>query len=308
MKLLKKFPDSHLYEYAGQEFFDRPYFLDVNPYAFLVIIDYMKTGELFVPRNVNSDLVKSLLREFNIPFSCFLETENEAILPQQIPHTLAKRIEPPNAFLSRQTTPTDYSAPVNSYALPQCMNDPPAYENTPSHLHWSGEKATPSWLQQVQSETRSDSSSQIGDIRYTHRLDNQEKIMYKKLEPLVFQFILPLISNHVGSGHSRLRIYICPPEVRKEKIANDTQEEDVGYPKEYFASRPENGCPDLLFLTQPKVVDLVKKTIGFATGIKNMYANVKNVTTRSETPFGLIESKSFDLLVLSFEIPPNCAF
>lgn len=289
VKLLKKFPNSTLHQYVGQEFFDRPYFLDINPYAFLVIIDYMKTDELFVPRNVNSDLIKKLLREFNIPYTYFLETETEAVLPKQ------KELS--TSSLPRQTTLADYTPLIHS--------SPPAYETSPqldSHISPFGEKAVPSWLQP---ET---TPLQTSNAHYTHHLDSQERIMYKKIEPLVFKYILPLISNHVEAGHSRLRIYICPPEVKKESIANDTKEEDVGFPKEYFSLRPEDGSPELLFVTQPKVVDLMKKTISYATGIRNMYANIKNVTTRSENLFGLIESKSFDLLMLSFEIPPNCAF
>ena len=97
--------------------------------------------------------------------------------------------------------------------------------------------------------------------------------------------------------------------MKSDSIANDTNDEDLGFPKEYFKTDPMNNCPDLQFLCQPKAMALLQKTLMIATGIhQNLGITLKNVTTRIETDFGLLESKSLDLVLITMEIPSDCAF
>jgi hypothetical protein len=247
---------------------DPPVFLDVNPYAFLVILDYLRTNELYIPRNVNTALVHKLLAEFGIPFSGFQELESEVQLP-----------------------------PLSVYTNPfEDLNLPPVYD-------FSSSSSTSNYQDKTKLTVELSNNG-----KYSKSLDSQQKIIYKKLEPMIFEQILPLISGHVEQGHTRLRIYIVHPDIEPSQIVSNTQDDDIGFPKEYFCADPAKNCPDLTFVAQPKVLDLFKKIILYSTGISEISIDIRNLTVRVETPFGLFESKSFDIPVITMVIPPNCSF
>ncbi|KAJ3305573.1 hypothetical protein HDV03_001439 [Kappamyces sp. JEL0829] len=62
-------------------------FVAVNPYAFLVVVDYLRHQTLYIPRNVSTALVKMLLDRWHIPYSdaalVLLETERDLVFQSE---------------------------------------------------------------------------------------------------------------------------------------------------------------------------------------------------------------------------------
>lgn len=272
-KLIQRFPESRLLQYTTQK---QPIFLDYNPYAFMVILDYLRTDTLYIPRNVSKDLVIRLLKELNITFYQTQEVDSEISLSRL------------NPFDSPTTSNSGIRSPTQDNALP------------PAYFEASNFGQSTSGISKTSNQSPVSETSQH---RYTQSLDSQQKALYKKMEPMIFADLLPLISGHVDQGHTRVRIYIVPDGVTKDSIANNTEEEDLGFPKEFYKA-PET----MLFLMQPKALELLLKTIKYSTGIDNTKLAIRNITIRSENAFGLYESKSIDILVLTLVFPPNCAF
>ena len=310
-KYIQNHPRSNLQMYSHQASFDQPYFIDKNPYVFLTILDYLRTGKLYVPRNTNTELVMRCFKEYNLEVpKGWVETDSDLSLPG-VEYS-------PFQGHSNIISTTFSQSPYNPNFKP------PAYET--SNTQWSSylDQKSPSFSSNsahspsqsvVQSNTLesyvtlSRGKKIVKHPTYTTSLDSQQTIMYKKMEPLIFQHLLRIISKHVDAGHCRLRIYILPPNVKPEQIANDTNDEDLGFPKEYFVSDPAKECPEMEFLCQPKAMALLQKTLMMATGIHtNLGITLKNVTTRIETDFGLLESKSMDLVLITMEIPHDCHF
>jgi hypothetical protein len=303
-KLLERFPNSGLYHFARQQPADPPFLLDHNPFAFLVILDFLRTDCIYIPRNVNTELVKRLFVHYGLPIDRIVELETESTLPggttfAEQSHSAtgtpqsATRFQD-SSFMAGSSFTTEQASPnfpTNSTRTSVNYDLPPAY--MPSGF--------------VGPSTDSKKNPIVrGKEYYTHSLDSQQKIIYKKLEPMIFNHLLPLLSSHVDEGHERLRVYFAPPGVAKDTIANYTQNEDLGFPKEIFT--PNNYGVDLTFLTQPKVMDLFQKIIMYSTGIKTLTQEIRNITSRVENPFGLFESMSFDVPVLTIQFPPNCSF
>jgi hypothetical protein len=305
-KLLERFPNSGLCHFARQQQNDPPFLLDHNPFAFLVILDFLRTDCIYIPRNVNTMLVKRLFVHYGLPIDRIVELETESTLPggstltpSEQSHSMAGTVHSAPRFqnasfmagssFTSEQGPSNY--PASSSRIASDFDLPPAY--------------VPSSSVGPSSDSKKDTLAR-GKEYYTHSLDSQQKIIYKKLEPMIFNHLLPLLSSHVDEGHERLRVYFAPPGVAKDTIANHTHDEDLGFPKEIFT--PSNYGVDITFLTQPKVMDLFQKIIMYSTGIRKLSQEIRNITSRVENAFGLFESMSFDVPVLTIQFPPNCSF
>jgi hypothetical protein len=64
--LIQKYPNSELSSLSLSS--RREIFIDHNPLAFGVILDYLRYGKLFVPNNVAKEVIELQLREFRIPY------------------------------------------------------------------------------------------------------------------------------------------------------------------------------------------------------------------------------------------------
>ncbi|KAJ3325758.1 hypothetical protein HDV06_003528 [Boothiomyces sp. JEL0866] len=237
LKLLLRYPLSPLCSYA-QTPSHNPIFLDYNPYAFLVVLDYLRTNQLCIPRNVSTLLVKIIFDELRINLPEFIETETVATLPNVI--------------------------------------EPPPYTQS---------AASPS-------TTRS-------AVRF--KLDNHQQILYNRLEPLMFGSIFPLISNKFTLGHTQLKLSIIPPTIDPSKNASDLITDDVGYIKDYYTLK--KGDPELAFLTQPTVTELMEKILRYGSmELKYAQIYVRNITLRQENAFGLLESRNTNILEMTLHL------
>ncbi|KAJ3000440.1 hypothetical protein HDV02_005305 [Globomyces sp. JEL0801] len=134
---------------------------------------------------------------------------------------------------------------------------------------------------------------------FERHLSSHQKILLRRTEPIMFQSILPLIRKHIRLGHTQLQIYIIPNEIKPHTIANEKITQEYTFPKEFLVLYPEMNGPDLLFLLQPDVMLLMNRLIENYQPTGDCQTSVQNLTTRIETPVGLFESRSFDLLVLT---------
>jgi hypothetical protein len=76
--LVNKYPDSELSSLLSSAPFPKnEIFLDHNPLAFSVILDYLRYGKLLVPGNVAKEVIELQLREFRIPYDNIVEDDNE---------------------------------------------------------------------------------------------------------------------------------------------------------------------------------------------------------------------------------------
>lgn len=55
-------------------------FLDHNPFAFTVILDYFRYGRIYIPRNVAKAVVLLQMREFGIPFAAADVVDGESVM------------------------------------------------------------------------------------------------------------------------------------------------------------------------------------------------------------------------------------
>ncbi|KAJ3256500.1 hypothetical protein HK103_005498 [Boothiomyces macroporosus] len=236
VKLLLRYPLSPLCSYA-QSPGSNPVFLDYNPYAFLVVLDYLRTNQVCIPRNVSTNLVKIVFDELRIDLPEFIETETYASLPN--------------------------------------VNEPPPYTQNPT--------------------------SSIAKPTIGFKLDNHQQILYNRLEPLMFGSIFPLLTSQFNLGHTQLKLAIIPPTIDPTKNASDLITEDVGYVKSYYSLK--KGDPDLPFLIQPKVTELMEKILRYGSmDLKFVQIYVKNITLRLENAFGLLESKNTNILEMTLHL------
>ncbi|GES78824.1 potassium voltage-gated channel protein Shaw-like [Rhizophagus clarus] len=76
--LIKKYPNSELSSlYLSASFSKNEIFLDHNPLAFSVILDYLRYDKLLVPGNVAKEVIELQLREFRIPYDNIIEDDKE---------------------------------------------------------------------------------------------------------------------------------------------------------------------------------------------------------------------------------------
>jgi len=73
--LVKKYPNSKLSSLFSSA--KNETFIDHNPLAFSVILDYLRYDRLLVPENVAKEVIELQLREFRIPYDEIVEFDNE---------------------------------------------------------------------------------------------------------------------------------------------------------------------------------------------------------------------------------------
>ncbi|KAJ3271171.1 hypothetical protein HDV01_007029 [Terramyces sp. JEL0728] len=236
IKLLLRFPLSPLCSYAQTPSYN-PIFLDYNAYAFLVVLDYLRTNQLCIPRNVSTHLVKVLFDELRINLPEFTETDALVTLPN--------------------------------------ANEPPSYSQAVGN-------------------------SSIGKGN-GFKMDNQQQILYNRLEPLLFGSLIPLISSNFNLGNTQVKLSIIPPSIDPSKNASDLITDDTDDVKAYYTLK--KGDPDLAYLTQPKVMELMEKILRYSSlELKHVQINVRNITLRFENAFGLLESKNTNILEVTMHL------
>ncbi len=73
--LIQKYPNSKLSTLYRNTSLKNEMFLDHNPLAFSVILDYLRYNKLLVPKNVAKEVIELQLEEFGIPYDKIIETD-----------------------------------------------------------------------------------------------------------------------------------------------------------------------------------------------------------------------------------------
>ncbi|CAG8449077.1 16593_t:CDS:2 [Acaulospora morrowiae] len=83
--LVQAYPKSRLAELANSASKDNVIFIDHNPLAFSVILDFLRYKRIVVPRNVAREVVELQLQEFEIPYGNLSEEVNVNVNDDELP-------------------------------------------------------------------------------------------------------------------------------------------------------------------------------------------------------------------------------
>ncbi|CAG8474539.1 7058_t:CDS:2 [Ambispora gerdemannii] len=242
-------------------------FLDHNPLAFGVILDYLRYKRLMVPRNVAREVVELQLQEFGIPY--------ESLSEEGVTYSTNGR---------------------NG-------DDLPSYESVVSVI-----------------------SPPVKDEK-THSLkDTVEIVARKRLDAMIQDIILPCLRHHAKRGHQQVAFYLTPHDVTPQTIAsnltylsglhewihlpNSSSHSSSSYRSlSSFGSsssssliQDEDTLPDLRFLLQKDTLERFENLVKQRSGVKKVDAKEVEVSVRTENEFGLIFTKSFNILEVCVQI------
>ncbi|KAI8900296.1 hypothetical protein BC833DRAFT_582577 [Globomyces pollinis-pini] len=245
-KNLMRYPS--LSKYIGSN--NTPIFLDYNPFAFLVILDYIRTNQLCIPRNVSKQMVLIILNELQIPYQDVTESDLE----------------------------------IGTEMLPKSIQA----------MYKGGDDLPPSYDSQTPS-----SSNTFREKGNHHSLSEHQTILLKNVHPFLMTSIVPVLKSCKQSGQSKLHLYVVPPGIDPKSIANDKVALEYTIPKEFVVLKSNDF--DYKFLLQSDVQELVTNWLLDEKYATDCVASIQNLTCRVQTPFGLYESKSFDLLFFNLK-------
>jgi len=244
--IAKSFPNSKLAKLVSSTSSKKEVFIDHNPLAFSVILDYLRYKQLCVPRNVAREVVELQLKDLGIPYqSDALEkgeniNENEDGLPS-------------------------YEVALNGYST--------IYQNQDSSLK-----------------------------------DTVILVSLRRMNTLCTDVILPFLKRHAKRGHHQVTFYLSQNSVTPNNIS--TELEHMSDPHEwiYLPSSPtctnsldlksndDEDLPDLKFLLQRNNLEKLENFLLSKSGVKKVVAREVDVSCRTENEFGLLFSKSFEII------------
>ncbi|RIA91228.1 hypothetical protein C1645_124228 [Glomus cerebriforme] len=218
-------------------------YLEHNPLAFSVILDYVRYKRLCVPKNVAREIVELQLREFGLGDNIKLST--------------------PDNFENVDGLP--------SYE--QCLNG---------------------------------FSTSLKDAAVS--------AAFRRIDTLISDVILPYLKRHAKRGHQQITFYLTPNNVTSKNIT--TELEHINDPHEWITlptdsssvsvekdDNLENDLPDLkLLLQKSDTLDQLRDLIINKSGVKNCTVSKVEVSCRSENEFGLLSSKSWDIVQIFVSI------
>ncbi|CAG8504914.1 14498_t:CDS:2 [Ambispora leptoticha] len=245
-------------------------FLDHNPLAFGVILDYLRYKRIMVPRDVAKEVVELQLREFGIPYESLSEED------------------------------------ATSYTDKQNGDDLPSYESVFRGV-----------------------SSSVRDEK-THSLrDTVEIVARKRLDAMIQDVILPCLKRHAKRGHQQVAFYLTPHNVTPQTIAGELTYSSIPHEWIYLPNSPlsnsssssyhslssfgsssssllqkqdEDELPDLRFLLQKDTLKRFEDLVKQRSGVRKVDAKEVEVSVRTENEFGLIFTKSFNILEVCVQI------
>ncbi|CAG8737355.1 3516_t:CDS:2, partial [Funneliformis mosseae] len=236
-------------------------FLDHNPLAFSVVLDYIRYHRLCLPKNVAREVVELQLREFG------LDDDINLIVPDQ---NVAK------------------------------VFGDAKYDGKDEVLKAKGNNVLPSYEQALSGFSASYDSNSDRKRMGNDGTSLKDDVMIsslRRIDTLVSDVILPYLKRHAKRGHHQVTFYLTPNNVTSKNIT--TELEHIDNPHEWIhlpidSSTLENNddlgndLPDLKFLLQKMdTLDQIQDFIISKSGAKECNVNKVEVICRNENEFGL---------------------
>ncbi|TPX39308.1 hypothetical protein SeLEV6574_g07314 [Synchytrium endobioticum] len=277
--LVQRFPTSKLAQMACSAKGNEVY-LDMNPYAFHVILDYLRYGRLHCPRNVAKEVVLLQLRALDIDIKAQLSEIDADSLPSNS---------------SPLPTNNSNSTPPKTVGGLQ----PPPYSSLPGTYS--------SWNADVKSRVDAvgcvDSTPTLSHFPADHISSQVQISSSRKLENLLGGWLAPKILSVAQRGLRKVKFLFIPNGVEVSKIVgfeslspDNTRIEVVHMPKTH--AEDVNTVGDMEWLTAGTSEELCRMLVA-RTGIVRADTEKPEVFTRTESEWGILTSVRHPSLLLT---------
>jgi hypothetical protein len=143
-----------------------------------------------------------------------------------------------------------------------------------------------------------------------------------RLETLIQDVILPYLRRHAKRGHQQVILYLTPDAVTPKNISTELEHltsphewiylpysrstrttnssfSIFDYDKEDIINDDNEKLPDIQFLLQSNNLNKLRDSILIKSGVKKVIAEKVEVSCRTENEFGLLFSKSFEIIQIN---------
>ncbi|CAB4386980.1 unnamed protein product [Rhizophagus irregularis] len=260
--LVKKYPNNELYYLFSSASSKNEIFIDHNPLAFSVILDYLRYGKLLVPGNVAKEVIELQLKEFRIPYDNIVEDDNEE---DNLP--------------SYESIIGEFSAPYKDYK--NSLKDT-VINNAIKRLDTLIQDVILPYLKR---------HAKRGHQQVTFYLTPNvvtSKNITTELEHLTdpHEWIYLPYSSQSHSNRSFNSSFSY--STSSSKFFNSDKKEEV--------NDNEEDLPDIQFLLQSNNLKKLQDFILAKSGVKKVVAKQVEVSCRTENEFGLFFTKSFEII------------
>ncbi|CAG8668902.1 uncharacterized protein OCT59_010244 [Rhizophagus irregularis] len=260
--LVKKYPNNELYSLFLSASSKNEIFIDHNPLAFSVILDYLRYGKLLVPGNVAKEVIELQLKEFRIPYDNIVEDDNEE---DNLP--------------SYESIIGEFSAPYKDYK--NSLKDT-VINNAIKRLDTLIQDVILPYLKR---------HAKRGHQQVTFYLTPNvvtSKNITTELEHLTdpHEWIYLPYSSQSHSNRSFNSSFSY--STSSSKFFNSDKKEEV--------NDNEEDLPDIQFLLQSNNLKKLQDFILAKSGVKKVVAKQVEVSCRTENEFGLFFTKSFEII------------
>ncbi|KAJ3326380.1 hypothetical protein HDU76_012975 [Blyttiomyces sp. JEL0837] len=268
-------------------------FIDANPAAFSVIVDYIRHGKIFCPPTVSEPLVRLLMDNFGLFAG---ESNNEDV------GTRSTTVDAPPPYAKTNDT-TDLKMQTSKI-------QPLSYHPAPaSSISTSSSSSSQSNNLLATSKRLIDSiiESQISTKISSHARSGNRKLDIIFSDPAVERgdltgnIVRVGIMAETSRGFARSYIESVDAPVNLEEsgygfgFGFDVNVDDI-------KKGNQNAPVNLAFLRQPGVSELICERVVELTGVKRASMREEEVSVRMENAFGLLDTVKFQVMILSVGI------
>ncbi|CAB4416883.1 unnamed protein product [Rhizophagus irregularis] len=260
--LVKKYPNNELYSLFSSSSSKNEIFIDHNPLAFSVILDYLRYGKLLVPGNVAKEVIELQLKEFRIPYDNIVEDDNEE---DNLP--------------SYESIIGEFSAPYKDYK--NSLKDT-VINNAIKRLDTLIQDVILPYLKR---------HAKRGHQQVTFYLTPNvvtSKNITTELEHLTDPHEWIYLPYSSQSHSNRTFNSSFSYSTSSSKFFNSDKKEVV--------NDNEEDLPDIQFLLQSNNLKKLQDFILAKSGVKKVVAKQVEVSCRTENEFGLFFTKSFEII------------
>nr|KAJ3418607.1 hypothetical protein HK105_008103 [Polyrhizophydium stewartii] len=304
-KTLAQYPESRLYELVQRAppalaSLDASHdvhpevFVDANPLAFLVVLDFLRYHQLLVPRSVSREVVLLLLQGLRIPADASTPVETDEAGPSLAElHAGGGRLPEPSSTAGFDAPPSYDDASGRS-----------AFGSLGGGMAGSPLSGSLKSLGADHLATGGGYGSQPLFFGGSSARSTAARTLQTRVSAFVGERLHPLVETHAAMGHRRVRIYVLPSGIDRLSIVNDTRLRDPGAIEDFITLKTDRDglTSDMDFLLQPDASKALVQTLTAQTGVRSANVEVQHITVRRQNAFGLFESTSLDIIVIAIQV------